>query len=891
MKKSSNLLLIGFAVAASLAFTLPGKVSAYTTYITSNTDSYTGCSVTWRADIVPLSGPHGGATDYYAGYPASVSFSISSYSSADCASKRTSFFGDEYGVSTNPNVTSTGGANQSPVVPNPPNNGGDSFILYYHLSTGFISNGDTSTYHRVEGRSSFVAPAMRPITVNVQNCPSGGSGTVTAPNGETYTSFPNSSYYAYSGSAQYFTLSQYTPTSGYVWSGTDPAATQASWGADYPLTFTPQCSQGQLTPSTTPVVTISHSPVTSASSPGGVGSAFSITVAGTNYPTSCQIDRQLSDGSYSPVSSGSPADPSAQSTYSTGIQNYTVSTTTTFRGTCTNGGGSGSNTTTIYVGSGTPCTGSDCTNGGTAPTVTVNTSPASFASPSSSNTSTVSWTSTGAVSCDANSWSSGTGTSGSAQVTNIQTTTTYTKVCHAADGTAGSGSGTVTVGSTPQQARISVASLETDGNGSYLGTVPSKWTITDSSGHNYGPSSAVVNQTFLVPQCDTYTLSPQDLSPGYVNPPTINGPNGTSPSVYVCPNSATSPGFQIQYKSTSPFDYSLSGTDVKVDFSQMGEQVTDENGDPVTVYPSYADISVPFTATRVSGAGYTGSVSVSSSTPAYHTVMDVFDAWNTYGCTLSASQSTCTRNNPGAPMRVYSTLYTNGSVYNSGVFSIPLTDYRKTATFNLTIIPPGGGGNFFFSLADTSGVSVTRGGSTTKQIIVTKQNGSPQAVSLAVSGQPAGISTSLAPVTCTPNFSCTSTITISAASSAALGTTQLTVTGTAGGSTQTLTFPLTVSGSSNVTVGACTASKSPAQVGDSVTWSASVQCDATPCTYRWTTSPAITPAPATPSFTTTYTTVGTKTAQLTMTNANGVSNQCTPAGQIQVNINPTYKEF
>jgi hypothetical protein len=81
-------------------------------------------------------------------------------------------------------------------------------------------------------------------------------------------------------------------------------------------------------------------------------------------------------------------------------------------------------------------------------------------------------------------------------------------------------------------------------------------------------------------------------------------------------------------------------------------------------------------------------------------------------------------------------------------------------------------------------------------------------------------------------------------------------------------------------------------VGDTITWSGGVSGGTAPFTYRWSGSGIPTsPAPATQNYSMKYTTVGTKTATLQVTDANGQVGSCTPPGTVRVDFNPTFQEF
>nr|MDO8135586.1 hypothetical protein [Candidatus Njordarchaeum guaymaensis] len=102
---------------------------------------------------------------------------------------------------------------------------------------------------------------------------------------------------------------------------------------------------------------------------------------------------------------------------------------------------------------------------------------------------------------------------------------------------------------------------------------------------------------------------------------------------------------------------------------------------------------------------------------------------------------------------------------------------------------------FDFSLTSSDGITVTPGGSGSNTIIVTLLSGMTQAVTLSADVGTTGIAfaviISFNPRTVTPT--CRSTCTITASSSAPIGSYPITVIGTGGGLTRATSFTLTVS--------------------------------------------------------------------------------------------------
>jgi kumamolisin len=99
--------------------------------------------------------------------------------------------------------------------------------------------------------------------------------------------------------------------------------------------------------------------------------------------------------------------------------------------------------------------------------------------------------------------------------------------------------------------------------------------------------------------------------------------------------------------------------------------------------------------------------------------------------------------------------------------------------------------SFTISASPTS-VSIAQGHSGTSKISTTVSGGFSSAISLSVSGLPAGVTASFSPTSIAAPGSGSSTLTINVASTAATGTHALTITATGGGITHTTTVSLTV---------------------------------------------------------------------------------------------------
>ena len=212
-----------------------------------------------------------------------------------------------------------------------------------------------------------------------------------------------------------------------------------------------------------------------------------------------------------------------------------------------------------------------------------------------------------------------------------------------------------------------------------------------------------------------------------------------------------------------------------------------------------------------------------------------------------------------------------------------------SGTFFLTYTPTA---SFNYSLSNSGDVTVVKGGTNQfgqNTITTTLTAGATQNVGLTIGGAPAGISYVLSPAGgCNPN--CTSTATFTIPPSTVSGTYLITITGQPLG--KTTQFNLIIQNSSAISV-TCTPSPTPALIGQSVRWTASASGGTAPYTYVWSgTNVPTNPVPSTSSFNIVYSTIGQKTAQVTVTDSlNNVGTCNAPGGTIQINFNPQFKEF
>lgn len=292
--------------------------------------------------------------------------------------------------------------------------------------------------------------------------------------------------------------------------------------------------------------------------------------------------------------------------------------------------------------------------------------------------------------------------------------------------------------------------------------------------------------------------------------------------------------------------------------------------------------TVSMTAARSVGATFaTNTYTLSATSPT--------------GGTITGSGISC----PGDCSETFSygtsvTLYANPSANYS--FSGWTGDCSGTGSCTLTMNSAKSVGATFaavpfnYSLSNQGTVNITKAsGNVYGQNVITKTllAGATQSVDLvSVSGVPSGISYSIANKVCSPT--CSSTITFTVPPTAPVGTYPVTVTGSP--LSKTTNFNLVIAGapfgvSCSVNPG------TSAVLGQNVTWSATTDGGVPPLTYRWSGSGIPTsPAPSTNPYTLSYSTIGTKTATLTVTDSESVQSTCPPAS-IEITFDPNFEEF
>lgn len=121
------------------------------------------------------------------------------------------------------------------------------------------------------------------------------------------------------------------------------------------------------------------------------------------------------------------------------------------------------------------------------------------------------------------------------------------------------------------------------------------------------------------------------------------------------------------------------------------------------------------------------------------------------------------------------------------------------ATCSGSTPPPPSSSDFSMAASPSSG-SAQQGGSTTSTVSTTTTGGSAQTVTLSATGQPTGVTVTFSPKSVTSGSS--SSMKVAASSSAAAGTYPITIKGT-GSTTHTVSYTLTVGGSTPPPGGSC----------------------------------------------------------------------------------------
>ena len=184
------------------------------------------------------------------------------------------------------------------------------------------------------------------------------------------------------------------------------------------------------------------------------------------------------------------------------------------------------------------------------------------------------------------------------------------------------------------------------------------------------------------------------------------------------------------------------------------------------------------TITVTDVGGFTGSVTLAASgLPSGVTA--AFGTNPTTGTSVLTLTASSTATTGSATVKITGT---SGSLTASTTLALTV---NSTATPNFSVA------------ASPASVTVTQGASGTSTITITSTGGFNSATTLSASGLPTGVTASFStnPVTPPANGSATSTLTLTASSSATVGAATVTITGTSGSTTHSSTIALTVNAS------------------------------------------------------------------------------------------------
>jgi uncharacterized membrane protein len=218
----------------------------------------------------------------------------------------------------------------------------------------------------------------------------------------------------------------------------------------------------------------------------------------------------------------------------------------------------------------------------------------------------------------------------------------------------------------------------------------------------------------------------------------------------------------------------------------------------VTGVPSYTLQATPAAVSIVQGGAATASIAIQP-TNGFNSAVNLTVSGLPSGVTASFS--------PASASTVSTLSFAAGASAALGAATVTVTgksgSLSATAAITLTVAPPA---NFTLA-ASSSALSVARGAGATDTIAVTTKTGFSGTVALSVAGLPSGVTAAFNPSTTATS----STVTLSAAPTAALGTATVTVTGSQGASSASATIALTVAAAPSFTLAAAPATVSVSQ--------------------------------------------------------------------------------
>jgi hypothetical protein len=155
----------------------------------------------------------------------------------------------------------------------------------------------------------------------------------------------------------------------------------------------------------------------------------------------------------------------------------------------------------------------------------------------------------------------------------------------------------------------------------------------------------------------------------------------------------------------------------------------------------------------------------------------------------STRATSCTASGDWSGAKALSGSESTGNLTSSKTYTLTCSNVCGSGQDSVTVIA---GFDFSISASPASG-SIHSGSSVASTITVTKISGSASAVAFTASGLPAGANASFGPASCTPNNSCTSTMTITTTHvTTPIGSHGIVITGTGGGVTQQTNYTLSI---------------------------------------------------------------------------------------------------
>ena len=352
-------------------------------------------------------------------------------------------------------------------------------------------------------------------------------------------------------------------------------------------------------------------------------------------------------------------------------------------------------------------------------------------------------------------------------------------------------------------------------------------------------------------------------------------PTGDGVIIFIKKNNAILWQGIVENGNTAGISYDINtpvSSNDNIDFviNKRGNNIGDvTNFDPSIDFVSDASTnSNPYVFNSVSSGNHNVSVSV----PA---------GWSV-GYTLCYNDTTCHNNAPTLGNSVSVSVPAGGfaDLWWHFTSSAPLFDYSLSNSGASEVIK-------------TSGDAFT-----TNTITKTLTSGTTESVTLSLSGVPGGVSYTIThnpgdPANpCNP-ADCQSVINFTVTPSTPVGTHPITVTGSP--LDRETKFNLVVSG--NPMTVTCSASPTTAFLGETITWTAVVVSGGvSPFTYSWSgTNFPTTPPPDTDLFSTSYSTIGQKTANVIVTDSSSPTPQqasCSvPIPIVRINFDPDLEEF